>query len=90
MRPANCINCAAPLTGNKCSYCGTEYTDDGHLVADFDQEILGELFVDGQIFKVYLSNVEINVLRLGSYRGMDGRLVSSKPILKHKFTLVEV
>lgn len=21
----NCINCGAPLHGNKCEYCGTEY-----------------------------------------------------------------
>ena len=21
----NCVNCGAPLHGNKCEYCGTEY-----------------------------------------------------------------
>lgn len=24
----NCINCGAPLTGNKCEYCGTNYEND--------------------------------------------------------------
>ena len=26
-RPTNCKNCGAPLTGDKCEYCGTEYSN---------------------------------------------------------------
>lgn len=25
--PTNCVNCGAPLTSHKCSFCGTEYND---------------------------------------------------------------
>lgn len=27
----NCVNCGAPLHGNKCEYCGTEY---GNLISE--------------------------------------------------------
>ena len=33
----NCINCAAPLKGNRCEYCGTVY-EDGEAVAVFQKE----------------------------------------------------
>lgn len=28
MRPKNCKNCGAPLHGDVCEYCGTEYRED--------------------------------------------------------------
>lgn len=28
MRDTNCRNCGAPVKGNRCEYCGTEYGDE--------------------------------------------------------------
>ena len=34
--PMNCINCGAVLHGNKCEYCGTEYTGET-ITAKFNE-----------------------------------------------------
>lgn len=35
----NCINCGAPLTGNKCEYCGTNYRYD----YDYPESVMHEM-----------------------------------------------
>lgn len=87
MQLTNCINCGAPLKDRKCPYCGTEYTDSGSITADFDGGMFGTLNIDGQVFEVYLSNVEIADVG-DRYRLMDGRMAPHIPKLLHKFTLI--
>lgn len=40
----NCVNCGAPLHGNVCEYCGTEYGLN-HGEMDSDKKIHEEVFV---------------------------------------------
>lgn len=84
----NCINCGAPLHGNKCQYCGTEYNENG-FVCRFDKgEIIGSLNINGKEFRVYLSDVEGHTIDLGVCRDKHGR-VKPKMFTKRTFTLIE-
>lgn len=51
-----CINCGAPLTGNKCEYCGTEYGSQ-----DFTSDLnaySGKNTVSGQAFRCYIRQID--------------------------------
>lgn len=87
----NCINCGAPLHGNVCAYCGTEYNEDG-FVCRFDKdELTGTLRVHGKEFRVYLGEVEGHDLMCGEpVRDEKGRLTRATPLIKHVFKLIEV
>lgn len=37
---SNCPNCGAPITGNKCEYCGTVFYDFSKEIATLDETIL--------------------------------------------------
>ena len=88
----NCINCGAPLHGRKCEYCGTEYTENGNIQAEFDaKDGIGVVNLMGQKYTCYVSKMEANCIDLEQAgRDMSGRLIRGKTIYKHKFTLVEV
>lgn len=38
-RVINCKNCGAPLNGNRCEYCGTEYVDNSKELAKLEAEL---------------------------------------------------
>lgn len=40
----NCVNCGAPLHGNICEYCGTEYGQN-HSETNSDKENNEEIFI---------------------------------------------
>lgn len=55
----NCINCGAPLTGSRCDYCGTEYSENDSLHIELDQDAYtGVLSYGGKQYNVYLSELE--------------------------------
>lgn len=86
--PTNCVNCGAPLTGNKCLYCGTEYNGRG-LSAVFDREDwTGVLTVGGKEYQVYMGSMSTEDIGCVS-RNIMGELVYH-PNMKHEFTLIEL
>lgn len=87
----NCINCGAPLHGSKCQYCGTEYGNNG-FVCNFDRnDFTGTIRFDGKEYQVYLGKVEGNMVCCGnSGRDITGRMRLDNPIIKRKFTLIEM
>lgn len=90
MRIKNCVNCGAPLRGQKCDYCGTEYGENGDVRVSFDDST-GIVKVGGQEYKCYVSQMEIHPLvSANAGRDMSGRMLRDTVRLIHKFTLVEV
>ena len=90
MRLTNCVNCGAPLHGNKCEYCGTEYTADDGITAKFaDGSSFGTLEIGSAKYECYIGSMEAHQLYVGAGRDMNGRLVRSPMALKHKFVLIE-
>lgn len=88
--PTNCLNCGAPLTGSKCQYCGTEYKGNG-VVADFGKgDWTGTLSVGGNKYSVYIGHIDTEMLDMDCGRTLDGTFVRGNPIIKHKFTLIEM
>ena len=87
----NCVNCGAPLHGRECQYCGTMYSGDG-IYSDFGKADGVVTFnVYGEEFKCYISSMEAHTIYgENSGRDMSGRLLRDRPMLKHKFVLVEV
>ncbi len=59
MEKINCPNCGAPITGDKCEYCGTMFYDFANMefgeVGYFRMKILDNLF----IFRARVDNVEV-------------------------------
>ena len=86
----NCINCGAPLHGDKCAYCGTEYRN-GAFVCDLGKnDFTGKLIVDGKDYSVYLGHVEGNLVSLGGGRDERGIFRRGNTVMKRKFTLIEI
>jgi hypothetical protein len=86
----NCVNCGAPLHGKKCEYCGTEYNNDG-VYASFDRgEATGTISIGGVEYQVHIGSMEGHVLCSGAYRDANGLLHMEQPVMKHKFTLIEL
>ena len=88
----NCINCGAPLHGAKCDYCGTEYSENGHIRAEFGKEDgIGVVNLMGKEYRCYVSKMEaVGICSPNAGRDMSGRLFRGDVTYKHKFTLVEV
>lgn len=85
----NCVNCGAPLHGNKCEYCGTEYAGD-QIVVDFDKDdCTGTISIGGKVYHVYLGNMTAEAHFVGAYRDIMGNLYRNKGRLIHTFTLIE-
>jgi len=77
----NCINCGAPLQGNRCEYCGTEYN--GTTEVGFNATISsgkGSITIDGDTIEVYVGDMENTILYA------DERIVMKK----RKITLIEL
>lgn len=85
----NCKNCGAPLHGNKCEYCGTEYNNreiTGNIPKIGD---MGTLKVGDEEIKVYIGSIKTNGGDVESWRDAEGMLHrTASP--KRKFTLIEV
>ena len=86
----NCINCGAPLTGNKCTYCGTMYNDSGVVAAFDENEYTGTLTIAGNEYKVYLGRMEAFPIFGIAGRDEKGRFQTTNGRLVHKFTLIEM
>lgn len=87
----NCINCGAILHGNKCEYCGTEYTGNGVTARFNENDYTGTIQIGDMVFRGYIGNVEINTIATGSSgRDMNGKLQPGKMIKKRKFTVIEI
>lgn len=86
----NCINCAAPLKGNRCEYCGTVY-EDGEAVAMFQKEGSREVVfrIGGKDYSCYLSRVDVRTVGGEAVRDMSGRMIRGDRETKHRFTLDE-
>ena len=86
----NCINCGAPLHGNVCSYCGTQYRD-GKVSAHFDSnDLMGEIEIGGQKFQCYIGSIEIEDVSPDCGRDISGKLHRFKPVLKRLFEVIEL
>lgn len=86
----NCINCGAPLHGNKCEYCGTEYnnrTITGNIPKIGNMCILK---VGNEEIKVYIESIEVNERNIEAYRDGIGIIHVSGTTSQRKFTLIEV
>lgn len=91
MKPKNCISCGAPLRGAKCGYCGTEYSADGAISAEFGTgEVEGTLTVGDKTFNVYIGKMETQSVFLDCGRDITGRFIHDSGRLIHKFTLIEI
>lgn len=83
-----CINCGAPLTGNKCEYCGTEYGEHG-FIGDIEA-YSGEITVNGQTLRCYIGQIETLPIHSTDFgRTADGTLVANPVAVKRKLTLIE-
>lgn len=86
----NCVNCGAVLHGNKCEYCGTEY-DGNRIFANFEKDdYTGTIKLGNEKINVYVGSMESNAVNIVSCTTLDGRICTSKPIMKRKFTLIEI
>jgi hypothetical protein len=64
----NCKNCGAPLVGNRCEYCGTEYEYIMELDS-FEQVI--ELNIGGQKRKFYINEISAEPICITDYQSID-------------------
>lgn len=90
MKSIKCVNCGAPLEGNKCPYCGSIYSSKGFSATFSKNDYTGVLWVGGKEYKCYIGEVRAETFCLNAGRGMDGAFYRTDPIVKHKFTLIEV
>lgn len=96
MKLTSCINCGAPLHGDKCEYCGTSYANDGKFSGSavsnsVDWNANGIFEIDGVQYACYLSDVEVHDIGCQYVgRSLDGTFYRGKPIYKHKFVLEEM
>lgn len=81
----NCIHCGALLVGNKCEYCGAEYGLSGAI-----DSYCGEITVDGETIRCYISEIKVDVVRGFEMHDVFGRLMRSADTRKRVITLVEV
>ena len=89
MKIKNCVNCGAPLHGIRCDYCGTEYDENGSVIAVFDKDgCCGELQIGGVRFQVYLSSIVVNS-GCDAFRDQSGWLHVYPIGKKRIFTLIE-
>jgi len=91
----NCKNCGAPLHYDKtnygktakCKYCDTEYHIDllGRI-----EEYKVKLEFMGEVREYYIGQWELNPIVTDAFRGIDGKLITSKTIYKTKLELIEI
>lgn len=88
MKEIKCINCGAPLNGNVCEYCGTQYEDNKISCEIGDYQ--GIITIGDNSYNVYIGDVSMCLVGSDSYRDADGNLIRKVGTLKHKFTLIEM
>lgn len=87
----NCINCGAPLGGDTCQYCGTRYTENGFVCDMQKGDCTGTIKFCSKTYQVYLGRAEGNLVCGGNTgRDITGRMRLDNPIIKRKFTLIEI
>lgn len=69
MRPINCPNCGAPLHGNKCEYCGSEFVEE-----QTRKEIENEI----ELLKLQLTQAENNRFIIENYKKLNGNAFFEK------------
>ena len=70
----NCVNCSAPLYGNKCAYCGTTYSGE-KIYADFSQnDFVGRMKLGDREINVYIGHMEAQIIPQTAYRDGTGDL----------------
>lgn len=82
----NCINCGAPLHGDKCEYCDTEYAAKIQIPDFIADKFTGVLVFEG---KKMLVNVYENIPPLDTYINSNGQLCVGRMNTKRRFTVVE-
>lgn len=87
----NCINCGAVLHGNKCEYCGTEYSENG-ITAEFsEKDYTGTIQIGNETFQGYIADMEVNIIPTRCFgRDANGKLQMKKIVKKRKFTVIEI
>jgi hypothetical protein len=91
----NCKNCGGLLRYDKtnygktakCEYCGTEYHID--LLGRVEEYKIKLEFM-GEMKEFYIGKWEMNPIFKESFRGIDGTLITNKPIYKTKLNLIEI
>ena len=89
----NCPNCSAPISGDRCDYCGTQFID--CTTIRMDKPFYLKFSPDGQntiISKVYLENLEISMERetIDVGRDINGRILPVCVSQNHRFTATYV
>lgn len=81
----NCVNCGAPLHGNKCQYCGTEYAGQA-VTAEFNlDDYTGTLSIGGKEYRVYIAEMRVEH---DSMQDLTGTTYTT--CARHEFTLIEM
>ena len=89
--PNNCINCGAILHGNKCEYCGTEYSGNAISAKFSENDYVGTFQIGNKVFKGYIGCMEINPVALWNcYRDADGKIHAENIVTKRRFTVIEI
>lgn len=87
----NCVNCGAVLHGSRCEYCGTVYSDNSISASFEEEDWIGTLSAGGKTYRVYIGEMEASVVCGPLTRRLpNGRLHRDNPVIKRKFTLIEV
>ena len=75
-----CKNCGAPITGDRCEYCGCKSVNEneGHITIPFN----------GENIDCYIDHVGIEEIVGESGRNLDGEILRPKTKRLYTFTLV--
>ena len=89
----NCPNCSAPISGDRCDYCGTQFIDCTTIRPD--KPFYLKFSPDGKntiISKVFLENLEVSFEQNTIDVGQDflGRVIYSPPTRRFTATYVSV
>lgn len=86
----NCVNCGAPITNNKCEYCGAEYHKSNPLQGSFD-EYQGEITIGGKNIRCYIGDMQAeHIYSADTGRDRNGNLQGNVVKVKRKITLIEI
>lgn len=69
MRPISCLNCGAPLHGNKCEYCDSEFIEERTV-----EEIKNEI----EFLKLQLAQAENNRFIIENFKKLNGNAFFEK------------
>jgi len=91
----NCPNCGAPISGDRCDYCGTQFID--CTTIQQDKRFYLKFSPDGKntvIFKVFLENltseIESESITFDCGRTMDGTMIYTQYSPMHRITATYV